>query len=47
MGFLSKLLTFGEGKQLKGYQAQVDKINALEPEMQKRSDEELRALTAE
>ncbi|MDO4442624.1 MAG: preprotein translocase subunit SecA [Slackia sp.] len=46
MGFLSKLLTFGEGKQLKGYQAQVDKINALEPDMQKRSDEELRALTA-
>ena len=47
MGFLSKLLTFGEGKQLKGYHAQVDKINALEPAMQARSDEELRALTAE
>ncbi|RNL18430.1 preprotein translocase subunit SecA, partial [Slackia faecicanis] len=47
MGFLSKLLTFGEGKQLKGYQAQVAKINALEPSMKERSDEELRALTAE
>ena len=34
MGFLSKLLTMGEGKQLKRYQAKVDKINALEPEFQ-------------
>ena len=25
-GFLSKLLTFGEGKQLKNYQALADKI---------------------
>lgn len=46
MGFLSKLLTFGEGKQMKGYQALVEKINALEPEMQSKTDEELRALTA-
>ena len=45
MGFLSKLLTFGEGKQLKGYQAMVEKVNALEPSVQELSDEELRALT--
>ena len=46
MGFLSKLLTFGEGKQMKGYQALVEKINALEPEMQGKTDDQLRALTA-
>ena len=45
MGFLSKLLSFGEGKQLKTYEGIVDRINALEPEMQRRSDEELAALT--
>ncbi len=45
-GFLSKLLTLGEGKQLKHYQANVDRINNLESEMQERSDEELRAITA-
>ena len=47
MGFLSKLLTMGEGKQLKRYQAKVDKINALEPEFQALSDEELAAKTQE
>ena len=46
-GLFSKLLSFGEGKQLKNYQATVDKINALEPSMQAKSDEELAALTAE
>ena len=45
-GFLSKLLTLGEGKQLKNYEATASKINGLETEMQARSDEELRALTA-
>ena len=30
MGFLSKLLTMGEGKQLKRYQSIVDTINGLE-----------------
>lgn len=44
-GFLSKLLTLGEGKQLKGYEALVQRINQLEPDMQKRSDVELAALT--
>ena len=43
MGFLSKLLTLGEGKQLKRYEAAVQKINALEPSMQDLSDEELAA----
>ncbi|MCD8317191.1 MAG: preprotein translocase subunit SecA [Eggerthellaceae bacterium] len=47
MGFLSKILTAGEGKQLKRYQGIAAKIDALEPEMQERSDAELRALTAE
>jgi preprotein translocase subunit SecA len=47
MGFLSKLLTVGEGKQLKRYQAKVDKINALEPSFQALSDEELKNKTAE
>ena len=47
MGFLSKLLSIGEGKQLKTYEGIVEKINALEPAMQQRSDDELRALTAE
>ncbi len=45
-GFLSKLLTLGEGKQLKHYEATAAKINGLESEMQARSDQELRALTA-
>ncbi len=45
-GFLSKLLTLGEGKQLKNYEATAAKINDLEGAMQARSDEELRALTA-
>ena len=41
MSFLSKLLTIGEGKQMKSYQAIVEKINNLEPKMQAKSDEEL------
>ncbi|MBX9033681.1 preprotein translocase subunit SecA [Gordonibacter massiliensis (ex Traore et al. 2017)] len=45
-GFLSKLLTLGEGKQLKNYEAAAQKINGLEAEMQAKSDDELRALTA-
>ena len=43
MGFLSKLLTMGEGKQLKRYQALVDKINGLEAGIKAKSDAELRA----
>ncbi|MEG0759298.1 MAG: preprotein translocase subunit SecA, partial [Raoultibacter sp.] len=45
-GFLSKLLTLGEGKQLKRYEDTVQKINGLESSMQDLSDAELRALTA-
>ncbi len=45
MGFLSKLFTAGEGKQLKKYQAKVDQVNALEPKMQAMSDEELSGMT--
>ena len=37
-GFLSKLLTLGEGKQLKNYEATAQKINGLEPGMQAKSD---------
>ena len=46
MGFLSKLLTAGEGKQLKKYQVLVTQINGLEPQMQSKSDAELAAVTA-
>ena len=42
---LSKVLSFGEGKELRRCQAMVPQINALEPEMQARSDAELRQLT--
>ncbi|WP_124061673.1 preprotein translocase subunit SecA [Gordonibacter sp. Marseille-P4307] len=45
-GFLSRLLTLGEGRQLKNFQALVSKINDLEPSMQALRDDELRALTA-
>ena len=45
-GFFSKLLSFGEGKQVKNYQKVADRIGALEPRMQELSDEELCALTA-
>ncbi len=45
-GFLSKLLSLGEGKQMKQYQAKVDKINSLEPQVKALSDAELLAQTA-
>lgn len=45
-GFLSRLLTLGEGRQMKNYEAIVDRINNLETSMQEKTDEELRALTA-
>ena len=45
-GFLSKLLTLGEGKQLKRYEANVARINDMERDMQALSDDELRAVTA-
>lgn len=45
MGLLSKLLSAGEGKQLKKYQSIADQITALEPKMQAMSDEELGGIT--
>lgn len=45
MGFLSKLLSAGEGKQLKRYQQIVSQIDSLEPQMQAMSDEELGQIT--
>jgi preprotein translocase subunit SecA len=43
--FFSKLLSVGEGKQLRGFESIVEQINALEPETQKKADEELAAQT--
>ncbi|MFM8303963.1 MAG: preprotein translocase subunit SecA, partial [Actinomycetota bacterium] len=47
MGLFNKVLHAGEGRKLKALQSLVPAITALEPEMQRRSDDELRALTAE
>ena len=47
MGFFSKLLSVGESKPLKNYQRRVAEVNAFEPAMQARSDEELAHLTVE
>jgi len=46
-GFFSKLLSFGEGRQVKAYEKTVQAVNALEPQMQAKSDEELARCTAE
>jgi len=46
VNFLSKLLSVGEGKQLKQFTALVDKVNQLEPQAHESSDDELRARTA-
>jgi len=47
MGVFQKLLHAGEGRKLKGLESLVPDIGALEPEMERRNDDELRALTAE
>ncbi|MDR1013876.1 MAG: preprotein translocase subunit SecA [Coriobacteriales bacterium] len=39
--FFSKLLSVGEGRQLKGFEAIVERINALEPSLQEKTDDEL------
>ena len=44
-GFLSKLLSVGEGKQLKQYQAKADAINAREADLEALSNDELRNQT--
>jgi preprotein translocase subunit SecA len=45
--FLQRLLTFGEGRQLRGYEQLVVRINELEPETEALSDSELQAKTGE
>jgi len=47
MAVLDKLLRVGEGKKVKALQGLVPDINAREPELQKLSDDDLRAKTAE
>jgi preprotein translocase subunit SecA len=46
MSLFQKLLHAGEGKKLKAVQALVPDVNALEPEMERKSDDELRAMTS-
>jgi preprotein translocase subunit SecA len=47
MGILDRILRAGEGKKLKALQAMVPDINALEPELERLSDEQLQAKTPE
>lgn len=47
MGLLSRFARYAEKKKLKQYEDRVVRINQLEPEIQKLSDEELKARTAE
>ncbi len=47
MKFLDKILKVGESKRLKSVQSVVGPVNALEPEIQRLSDNELRAKTGE
>jgi preprotein translocase subunit SecA len=47
MGVFQKLLHAGEGRKLKLVESLVPEVNSLEPEMERRSDDELRALTAD
>ena len=42
MGLFKKLLHAGEGRKLKLLESIVPDVNALEPEMERRSDDELR-----
>ena len=45
--FLQKLLTFGEGKQVRVYEGRVTRINEIEPTIKALSDSELAAKTVE
>ncbi|MDQ4089061.1 MAG: preprotein translocase subunit SecA, partial [Actinomycetota bacterium] len=47
MSFLTKVLRAGEGKKIKALQSLVPDINALEPEIEALSDDELRHRTVE
>jgi preprotein translocase subunit SecA len=44
---INKVLRVGEGRQIKGMWSRVERINKMEPEIQKLSDAELAAKTAE
>jgi preprotein translocase subunit SecA len=45
--FLQKILTLGEGKQLRTYESVVVRINELEPDLERLSDADLSAKTVE
>ena len=45
MGLLSKILTAGEGRQMKAYQDMAVYIGTFEEEMKKKSDAQLESLT--
>ncbi len=47
MGLFQKVLRAGEGKKLKLVESVVPAVGAFEPEMERRSDDELRAMTAQ
>ena len=47
MGLLQKVLRAGEGRKVKILESIVPQVSAFEPEMESRSDDDLRALTAE
>jgi len=47
MGLFQKVLHAGEGKKLKLLESIVPEVGVLEPEMERRSDDELRGLTAD
>ena len=47
MNILQKLLTLGEGKQLRAYESVVTRINELEPDFEPLTDEQLAAKTVE
>ena len=47
MGILDRILRAGEGKKLKALQGMVPDVNALEPELERLTDEQLQAKTPE
>jgi preprotein translocase subunit SecA len=47
MGVFTKILHAGEGRKLKLVESIAPEVAAFEPEMEARSDEELRAMTGE
>ena len=47
MGIMDRILRAGEGKKLKALEGLVPDINALEPEMERLTDDQLRGKTAE